>query len=610
MTYIKPIQGYTSTYAACRYLEHGTAGDLERAVARDSNFDPDGSLYGDRWWKHLDAVRREYGHDEKTRTGRSRSYEHYVIATDPADVAALGHDECLERLRSVVGGFADAYLGDVNWVAVYHDDGANGNIHAHLVVGCTDLATGKKRSETKSDFDRAKALCDRLCREHGLSALVDRAEPEEELAETVRAMNARRSARGEEPVVPSGGRAGTSWPTVESMAERGIRARRGSSWKADIRAAADTCAAAAASFEEFRYYMASMGYAVRANRAGELVYTWRDGKRKVRAGKLGALYSTDVLACRFMDLRFTRSGWRAGRRDYAGLDELGRRIPKIDVGSVSRAVGTLVGYGVYGDIRDAELVLQGLRRRAAAEADAADAAAAARRAAERDLADARAVEAMAPTMEAYRSGGRLSGMVPPDVASAEDVSAYEAARKRLARRSGPTDAAGLTRRLASLEAVMSAHAEASAALSADVADLSRSISLMREVDRAVADGARREAERYPSRLALASSLSSRRATAAASGRVPGAAGDYGTAAGAAASAAGRDRAAAEVQEVLSHEAAGEHVPATDGVRDAAAALAASAAEREAAEAREAASHEPPAPGPDPSRAGAQPRADK
>ena len=133
MPWTKPKACHGSCYLVWRYLTRGRDGS-ERALAADyHNISDEGA-----WWRQMDETRSAFGHDLPTSRGRPRSYSHYVIAPDPRDFDGLEPEEGLRRVRALACGWVSRYLDDYEVAVVYHGDGANGNIHAHVVANVTN----------------------------------------------------------------------------------------------------------------------------------------------------------------------------------------------------------------------------------------------------------------------------------------------------------------------------------------------------------------------------------------------------------------------------------------------------------------------------------------
>lgn len=496
MPFTKAKACHGSCFLVYRYLT-GEGTDRERAVGADLQNLPEDVP----WWKVMDDTRATYGHDAPTRRGKARSYSHYIIAPDPKDFEGMDRDEALRRVRAVASGWAKRYLGEYQVAIVYHDDGANGNIHAHLVANVSNLATGRKRQESDADWERAKRYVDELAREVGLHALADRVADEEAyVSDLLEDLNHEREARGE-IAVPRGLRLGasTTQDEVRGLAERALNARRRKTWKDEVRVAADEAAYVATSFESFQRAMRHLGFDVYQNRRGQLVYVHSDGTHRCRDSKVGLMYQTDLLATRFMDLRFTRAAYAARRGEYRFLGEQGIRVPKVSLEGIHGALKVWGAYGV-GSVEEAGDAIARMRANANALSAELDRREGLAQAIARDIADRELVERGAALIEPWRTDGRIDVGCPQPV---ETVRAYEAARKRLARRGYATD-------LGTLSALLDVYRDAAdetrgrlEEIARSAEELMRATATTKAVNDYVTAGAAFEQRRYGGRLAHA-----------------------------------------------------------------------------------------------------------
>lgn len=488
MSYLKTRSCHGSAFHVWRYLTRGADGDRDRQIAFDSNF----AAPGEEWWRHLDATCHAMGHDRDTPRGRARTYVHYVISPSADDLARLGPEETLRRVRLVATGFAGEFLAGHDWAIVYHDDNERCIPHAHVVAGVSDLTTGRKLSESDAQLARARALVDRLSREQGLEALADRVDGTGEL---LGRENAARAARGESevPRTEKAGRRETSQPGVRSFAERHMAGR---SWKAEVRQAADECASVSDSFAAFADRMRQRGLDAYVNRRGQVVYVWSDGTRRVAGDRLGLGYQTDFLACRFMDLRFTRAAWAAQRGQWSVVRATGVRTRRVDWRDMERLARVEAESGAIGsaDLASHLCAARAEARRSRDESEAADRAVAAL---ERDLADARLVASLRDAVEPSRVGGRLVGVpLEPDV-----LRGYEAARKRLERRDYPTGSvADVELALAAMRANADRARDALESAESTLSDLQWACATDSALRGELEVGASSEAARYGERL--------------------------------------------------------------------------------------------------------------
>lgn len=491
MTYLKTKSCHGSAFHVWRYLTRGTDGEGDRQIAFDSNF----AGPRDEWWRHLDETCHAMGHDRDTTRGRARTYLHYVISPSADDLARLGPEETLRRVRLLATGFAGEFLAGHDWAIVYHDDGQSHIPHAHVVAGVSDLETGRKISESGARLAQARSIVDRLSRELGLEALADRVDGTGEL---LARENVARASRGES-VVPRTGKAGRRETTQRERLTFAERHMAGRSWKSELRQAADECVLVSDSFGAFADRMRQHGFDAYVNRRGQVVYVWSDGTRRVAGDRLGLGYQTDFLACRFLDLRFSRAAWAAQRGQWSVVRATGVRTRRVDWRDMERLAEVARRSGAIGGA-DLAAHLSAARSEARRARDGAEAADRAVAALERDLEDARLVESLRDTVEPSRVGGRLVG-VPLE---ASVLRAYEAARKRLARRDYPTGSlSDVELALAAMRANASRAREALSSAESTLSDLNWACSTEAALRGELEEGASAEAARYGMRLRTA-----------------------------------------------------------------------------------------------------------
>jgi hypothetical protein len=521
VAYLKPKQCYGSCYAVWFYLLHGGLSkrkNTDRALAQDLSPYLQSEEKSGPWWAQMDATRHELGADKRTRKGRPRSYYHYVIAPDPKDFVGISHEEGLRRVRAVATEWCKEYLDGYQWAIVYHDDGANANIHAHVVINAPNVVTGRKYHCSDADWRRgAIPLLDDLCHKYGLHALIDR-NPSEDVDAELGARNATRRSRGEREVErggrpdalqprldrrgdrvapaaaggPAPRRTVTTQPAVRSLAERHMRGR---SWKSELRQEIDAAAMDAASFEDFRARMRNDGYDVYQNKAGNLVYVWRDGERKVKDSNLGLMYQNDLLATRFMDLRFSRSGWATSHGEWAKAAESGERIPRLTLKEINEAQAIAIRHNCL-DLKDVEAKVAAAREMVRFTTDDVDQIRRARRQLSKDAEDAHLVEGLRNSIEPSRVNGRIVGAP----VSEEVLRSYEAARKRLARRRYPTDSESLETSIVELDAKLWTTQSKLQHQEEVVRELMRAERVARAIDTYVDAGVAMERRRYGDRI--------------------------------------------------------------------------------------------------------------
>lgn len=450
------------------------------------------------WWKEMDDTREAHEHNKPTKNGKPRSYSHYVIAPDPKDFEGLTREEGLHRVRQVATGWAREYLGDYQVAIVYHDDGSNGNIHAHIVANVSNLATGLKRHESADDWKLACKIVDRLSTEAGMTPLSARLEREDaEIQRYLDELNEARTSRGERAVPRDTRRPeSTMQESVLSQAERAMRLRARTSWKDEVRIAANEAAELADSFDTFRRLMRNAGFDVYQNKRGNLVYTHSDGEHKFRDVKLGKMYQADFLATQFMDLRFTKAAWSSRKRDYTRLEDSDIRVPKVDVKHIDKALQAWHRSSVT-DMAQAADVIARMRANVESLVSQAERYERLVNAIDHDMADRRIVDAGAPLIEGWRKNGRISDSCPQPK---ESIKAYEAARKRLYRRDYGTDMDSLT----SLRQTYQRHVDDLSSRVEETThtaqDLIAATATLKRVDEFLEAGSKYEEQRYGNRI--------------------------------------------------------------------------------------------------------------
>lgn len=509
MSYLKRQSSHGSTRNLIAYL-HGHDGQ-ERAIEEDFAFISYKSVEAETEWKDFDATAKKYGHDKAVASKKAVTYIHYVIAPDPEDF--IGHDkaEMLAKVRQCATSWAERCLPHQQWLIIYHDDGHNGNIHAHVVAGTTDLKTRKKCHASKKDLLREREILNEEDRRAGLSALADR--PAMSADEALDERNAERRERGEREVPKTVSARQTTQREVMTKAERYMR--DGQSWKARLRQIVDECAWESDSFAGFQRLLRFYGCTATVTRSGQITYTI--GDRRCSAKKLGLMYQTDFLASQFMDLRFTKAGWAAERGHWRQARDAGLRVPKVTDADLEGLFPKMDALGVYNDRSAAACVAQ-CREKAREAMDQREALERNLKALSKDLDDAHLVASMGDGIEK----GRVAGRIHLDqVPYGEDaVRQYEAARKRLQRRRYATDAAALEQRYAdTMTALADARAQEDRLTQAlrDSLDIQR---ILKGMGAALDSAQENERLRYGSRLADQRRAESRARYSKEAGHVP------------------------------------------------------------------------------------------
>ena len=164
------------------------------------------------------------------------------------------------------------------------------HMHNHIVMCSYDIDTGRKFHECREVYRQMKETSNRICREHGLSTIVD---PDME----------RRRARNE-------------WE----------EAKKGTSWKDELRKNIEAMASVSNSWDEYVRNMEMVGYSLRE--AKYVTYTDREGHR-VRDKSLGREWLKDAVVAainrRLGILQNASDSKDRIRRFYLEQEELRRR---------------------------------------------------------------------------------------------------------------------------------------------------------------------------------------------------------------------------------------------------------------------------------------------
>lgn len=509
MSYLKRQSSHGSTRNLIAYL-HGHDGQ-ERAIEEDFAFLDYRNVDAETEWKDFDATAKKYGHDKATAGRKAVTYIHYVIAPDPKDFVGQDSKEMLKKVRQCATSWAERCLPHQQWIIIYHDDGHNGNIHAHIVAGTTNLKTRKKCHASKRDLLREREILNEEDRRAGLSALEDRSAMSAD--EALDERNAQRRERGEREVPKTVSSRQTTQREVMTKAERYMR--DGQSWKARLRQIVDECAWESDSFAGFQRLLRFYGCTATVTKSGQITYTI--GDRRCSAKKLGLMYQTDFLASQFMDLRFTKAGWAAERGHWWQARDAGLRVPKVSDEDLEGFFPKMEALGIYNDRSAASCVAQ-CREKARVAMDQREALERNLKALSKDIDDAHLVASMRGGVEKGRVAGRIH-LDQVDYGE-EAVRQYEAARKRLQRRRYATDADSLEQRYAdTMSALADARAQEAKLTQAlrDSLDVQR---ILKGMGAALVSAQESERLRYGSRLADQRRADSRARYSQEAGHVP------------------------------------------------------------------------------------------
>lgn len=514
MGYLEPRSSHGSTYNVVNYCLHGRKDEQshERAIAIDAHCIPEEDIENGSAWQSFDQMTKKYGNDLPHKGKKAVTYYHYVIAPDPKDFEGRDREEMLSKVQQCARSWAERCAPNQQWLIVYHNDSRCGNIHAHLIVGNTNVYTGARCHVSKEDQLEQRRVLDEESRRAGLSALGDRLVVKD-ADEALEERNAQRRERGEREVPKTVSTRQTTQKEVMTKAERYMR--DGQSWKARLRQIVDECAWESDSFAGFQRLLRFYGCTATVTRSGQITYTI--GDRRCSAKKLGLMYQTDFLASQFMDLRFTKAGWAAERGHWRQMRDAGLRVPKVSDEDLEGLFPKMDALGVYNDRSAAACVAQcrekarlAMNQREALERNLATLS--------KDLDDAHLVASMKDGIEKGRIAGRIHlDQVPY---GEEAVRNYEAARKRLQRRRYATDAASLEQRYAdTMSALADARAQ-EARLTQTLRDSLDVQRILKGMGAALDSAQESERLRYGSRLADQRRAESRARYSQEAGHVP------------------------------------------------------------------------------------------
>ena len=253
MPMLKSVSGHNSVRALKKYLERD--GRARQTVMLN--------LGDERTWAaDMDATRKSFGHDKKRGgRGRCRFYEHFIISPDPEDAAALDR----ERVCALALQWASEQFPDHECAIILHDDTARAGFHAHVVVNCSNLATGLKLQISDNRSDELAHDLQRIAERLGFSTLPDL--PLQEKREEV----------------------------SRTFAERGMAERGRTPWKEEIRRAVAAAGVDAPDFATLSRNLKRMGFSMRLTEKG-ITYTHADGIHEATDRTLGAAFSKKGIA--------------------------------------------------------------------------------------------------------------------------------------------------------------------------------------------------------------------------------------------------------------------------------------------------------------------------
>ena len=289
MPILKAISGHTSAHGIKNYLEKDG-----RALAQDfyhlSWDEREMAGYDEAakalvpWDAEMDETRAQFEHDREWRGLRARTFDHFVLSPDPEDAIDLA------SLRKLASDWALEHFGDHQIAITYHDDNEHRIPHAHIVVNCTNLATGYKTHITRPMLLNRELQ--KMAEERGLRGL----------------SNERQSRTGAERLAasnePDDAPPRTRQAVYFGREERGLIEAGSWSWVADIRNRVSVAKALAKSEAEFRSLLGTMEVDVSDNspkaRRSDWIFSLRgEPSKKVSGERLGMTFGKEALQHRF-----------------------------------------------------------------------------------------------------------------------------------------------------------------------------------------------------------------------------------------------------------------------------------------------------------------------
>ncbi len=280
MPELKPRDGYNKVKSYKFYLEREG-----REIARDFfNLelgkpvdDDDKNLMIDvDWADQMDDTRSMYKHDRMRNGKPPRFWLEYVLSPDPKDNISL------EQMRSLACDFVAAEFSEYQVAIIYHDDNEKEIMHAHIIVNCSNLVTGKKLHE--KDPKRLNRKIQKMAQERGLTPLSNEDRVYKDKTST------------QQPK--------TRQAYYESQEERKIKESGRRSWVSDIRDCVSLAARVANNESEFREILKGMNINVNDNStkawSRDWIYSFTDQpSKKVSGERLGMLFTKKQIENKF-----------------------------------------------------------------------------------------------------------------------------------------------------------------------------------------------------------------------------------------------------------------------------------------------------------------------
>lgn len=220
------------------------------------------------WARQMDLTRAQYAHDRPPRSGKGRTYYHFILSPSLEDACSLS------TLRAFSKEWAERNFRHGTrlheYAIVPHDDNARGVLHAHIVVNATDKGTGHKLHLSNDEVVALGRSAQVIGERYGL-----------------------RPIRGSDAYTHVGIR--TRQPIYLTREERELLNKGLPSWKWEIRKAVVDFASLSKDFRDFQRKLQGAGYDVQhSKRTDYLIYQHPNG-RKVKDSHLGSLFYADSL---------------------------------------------------------------------------------------------------------------------------------------------------------------------------------------------------------------------------------------------------------------------------------------------------------------------------
>ena len=200
------------------------------------------------------AWTRRHSIDKGTNLGR-----HLIQAFEPGEVSPEeAHEIGMQLAREVLGG-------KYEFVLTTHID--RDHVHNHLIFNAVSFADHRHYHSNKRSYHEIRRASDRLCKEHGLS------------------------------VVKPGQSKGKSYAEWDAQ-------RKGTSWKAKLKAAIDIAIPQAKDFDDFLRLMQAQGYEIKP---GKFISFRAPGQERfTRCKTLGEAYTEEAIKERIKGRAITR----------------------------------------------------------------------------------------------------------------------------------------------------------------------------------------------------------------------------------------------------------------------------------------------------------------